>query len=580
LSVRLDGLGNPEYYSRRRDVLSASRYALAALVVAVGFAVAGIAGRVWAFIPAAIAAVFAVADAFLAWRGSQAAAAGELRALLSGEACRAGEARATEYGVDVAVLPEGQEWRYVQRDFERELHEAIGAALSKTGPPLVMLCGDTKSGKTRAAFQALRCDELERAWVVVPRDGTRVEAMLRPGVLPAHWKPLIVWLDDLERYASVDASGLNEGTLRNLGYDRPVAMLATVGGRGAKSLNEGLIDAVAQLRDLAACIEVPVKLTPKELARAERSYAHGVLGEIERLGVGRRMVAMSDLRARLLHSPDRCREGIAVVRAAIDWRRAGGQRALRPTELDLLYRHYLPDHIDAEDELFDAGLRWAREPLPNTQIALLRRSAKEHGSYEPYDLAVELASTEWPEIDPRALTQIVELAEPQDCFHMASRAVDAGNVTLALELLALAECSADRQLSATSAFNTGILLAQDGNLSAAEDAYRKADEHGGRRGAYNLGQLLRKRGSLVEAEQAYRRADLRGSPEGAVNLGFLLEQRGELQKAEEAYRRAEQRGSHKGARNLARLRTGADTQNDTKATPEPEHEQERRHVDA
>ncbi len=443
--VKFDRRNSPEYYSRWRDVLSASRYALVALVVAVGFAVVGIAGRVWAFIPAAIAAVFAVADALLAWRGSQAAEASELRALLSGKACRVGEARATEYGVDVAVLPEGQEWHYVHRDFERELREAIRAALSSEGPPLVMLAGETKSGKTRAAFQALRWGELQDAWLVVPRDGARVETLLWPGALPTHWRPLIVWLDDLERYASVDAGGLNEGTFRNLECDRPVAMLATVGGRGVRSRTEELIDPIAQLRDLAACIEVPVKLTPEELARAERAYARSVVSEIERLGLGRRMVAMSELRDRLMRSRDRCREGVAVIRAAIDWRRAGAQRPLSLDRLDSLYRHYLPDYLDPSDELFSAGLRWAREPLPNTQIALLRRAADGGDGYEPYDLAVEVASSEWPAVNERALAQIVSLAEPQDCFQMASAAFDAGKVALALELLTVAERSGDRQ---------------------------------------------------------------------------------------------------------------------------------------
>jgi hypothetical protein len=576
--MKFDARDSPEHYTRLRDVMSASQRAIAAMVVAIGFAAFGISGRAWAFIPAAVAAAFAIVDAFLAWRGSQAAEAREVAELLSGKACRAAEARAVEYGVDAEVLPQGQAWRYINRDFEHDLRRAIGAALAGEGSRLVMLSGETKSGKTRAAFHALKWDELRQAWLVVPRDGARVETLLRPGALPAHWTPLIVWLDDLERYASVDAGGLNEGTFRNLECDRPVAMLATVGGRRIRSRTEELIDPVAQLRDLAACIEVPVKLTPKELARAERAYAQSVVSEIEHLGLGRRMVAMSELRDRLVRSHDRSREGIAVVRAAIDWRRAGAQRPLSPGQLDSLYRHYLPDDLDPSDELFSAGLRWAREPLPNTEIALLRRAADGDGGYEPYDLAVEVACKEWPSVNEPALAQIVDLAEPRDCFQMASTAFDADDVALALELLALAEGSQDRQLSATSAFNIGVLRARAGDLPGAEDAYRRADERGGLRGAFNLGQLLRKRGELAGAEEAFRRADRRGSPEGAVNLGFLLEQRGELAGAEEAYRRADRRGSRKGARNLARLLAGREDPSGAEAALE--RAQERRRVDA
>jgi tetratricopeptide (TPR) repeat protein len=544
---------NPEHYSRARDVLSATRLALTSTVVAAGFVAVGLSGRVWAFIPAAIAAVFAVVDAPLAWRGFRAAEARELAELLAGNPCRASEARASEYGVDAEVLPEGQVWRYVHRDFERRLREAVVAALAGEGPRLVMLSGEAKSGKTRAAFQALSGNELKDAWLVVPRDGASVETLLRPGMLPASWTPLVVWLDDIERYASADAGGLHEGALRNLRCDRPVGLLATEGGRGSRRQDHQLLDPLTQLRSLASCIEVPVKLTKDELALVRQVYGHDLAGEIEQVGLGRRMVAIDEIRNRLTRSHSRCREGFAVIRAAVDWRRAGAQRPLSAEQLERLYRCYLPEDLDPDEDLFAAGMRWARQPLPNTEIALLRRSLDGEGGYEPYDLAVEVAAKEWPGIGAQAMAQIVALAEPQDCFQMASVAFDAKDTVLALDLLAAAERSEDRRLSATSAFNTGVLMVHAGDLRTAEAAYRRADERGSQRGAFNLGQLLRHRGDLQEAEAAYRRADERASPGGAVNLGFLLEQRGDLAGAEAAYRRAAERGSRKGASNLERL---------------------------
>jgi tetratricopeptide (TPR) repeat protein len=552
--MRFTRRDSPEHYGRLRDVLGASRRALAALVAAIGFAAFGISGRGWAFIPSALAAVFAVVDALLAWQGYRAAEARDLAALLSGNACRAAHARAVEYGVDSEVLPEGHAWRYIHRDFELRLRDAVTAALAGEGPRLVMLSGETKSGKTRAAFQALGWDGLKDAWLVVPKDGASVETLLRPGTLPARWTPLVVWLDDIERYASADAGGLHEGALRNLKCDRPVGLLATEGGRGIRSGAHQLLDPVAQLRSLAACIEVPVKLTEDELLAVEQAYGHDFASEIKQVGLGRRMVAMGELRERLTRSHERCREGFAVIKAAIDWRRAGAQRPLSAERLELLYRHYLPEDLDPSDDLFAAGLKWAREPLPRTEIALLRRCADGgEGGYEPYDLAVELASKEWPGVQQRAMEQIVAVAEPQDCFQMAGSAYDAENPALALDLLARAERSDDRRLAATSAFNTAVLLAHGGDLAGAEIAYRRADERGSQRAAFNLGQILRHRGELKDAEGAYRRADERGSPEGAVNLGFLLERRTDLDGAEDAYRRAFERGNRKGATNLERL---------------------------
>jgi tetratricopeptide (TPR) repeat protein len=543
---------NPEYYTRWRDILGSLRYALVALAVAAGCFAAGISGRVWAFIPAAIAAIFAVADALLAWQGSRTARASELQDLLAGKVCRAGEARATEYGVDLAVLPEGQKWRYVRRDFECELRAALKAALARTGPSLVMLSGDTKSGKTRTAFECLAWAELKDALLVVPRDGASVERLLRLGVLPRSWTPLVVWLDDIERYVSVDASGLHEGTLRNLECDRPVVLLATEGGRGSRSRSEALIDPVEQLRGLAATVDVQVKLSAPELARAGEVYDGRLLQEIENVGIGRRMVAMSELKSRLIRSPDSSREGVAVIRAAVDWRRAGASRPLSVAQLELLYRFYLPDDLDPCMELFERGLQWTREPLPRSQIALLRRTLDDNG-YEPYDLVVEMAAEQWPRVNGQALKQIVSIAEPPDCFQIATVAYDDGNSPLALELLARAEDTDDLRLSAMSAFNTGVVLAEARDLAGAEDAFRRADRRGSLRGAFNLGQLLRRAGDLVAAEAAYRRADERGSPEGAVNLGILLEGRQDLAGAEAAYRRASERGSRKGAHNLQSL---------------------------
>jgi tetratricopeptide (TPR) repeat protein len=64
--------------------------------------------------------------------------------------------------------------------------------------------------------------------------------------------------------------------------------------------------------------------------------------------------------------------------------------------------------------------------------------------------------------------------------------------------------------------------------------------------------LLEERGDLSAAEAAYRRADQRGDANGSFNLGLLLEERGDLGGAIAAYERADQRGSSELA-TLARL---------------------------
>jgi TPR repeat protein len=54
--------------------------------------------------------------------------------------------------------------------------------------------------------------------------------------------------------------------------------------------------------------------------------------------------------------------------------------------------------------------------------------------------------------------------------------------------------------------------------------------------------LLEARGELSAAEAAYRRADQRGDAAGALNLGGMLAERHDFARAEAAYRRAAERG--------------------------------------
>jgi tetratricopeptide (TPR) repeat protein len=535
-------------------VVIAFRQALLASLAAVVLAGVGAVWNALAFVAAAIAALFAMLDAFLVIQNARATAKGEWKGLLEGPPCRAAEAGPREYRVDAEVLPEGQRWRYVRRDFEDALRGAIKAALAGHGPPLVMLSGPTKVGKTRAAFQTLQWDELQHGWLVVPRDGASIERLLAPNGLPRRYSPLIVWLDDIERYASADTGGFHLGALRDLRCDRPVLLLATEGGRGRSHYSEHseLVDPVKRLRDLAARIEVPLRLSTEELARIETAYGERFAAESREIGLGRRMVAADELANKLLTGrqtleDEVCRQGVAVIRAAIDWRRMGAQSPLGIDQLRNLYGYYLPSDLDPSETLFDEGARWARKPLRDTEISLLMKATDDTMRFEPYDLAVELADREWPDVDGRVQQQMIAMSEPLDRFQMATAAYDRGDLEFALQLLRETEHSGDRILAGCSSFNLGIILKERGDLQGAEAAFLRADESGLAYGAVNLGFLLGERGDVDGAEAAFRRADEDGDPNGAFNLGILLRERGDVDGAEAAFCRADERGDPIGA---------------------------------
>ena len=395
--MQLVGGSNSAHYGRWIAILSAARNALIALVVAVVLAATGATVSAWAFIPAGISLAFACAFAVLELGKARAESAQEVGAMLEGHAIRVREAHAHQYGVDVETLPDGQAWLYIDRDFEDRLAEAITNALAGRGPRLVMLCGETKGGKTRTALHALDRPDLQDAWLVEPRDGASVASMLNKGTLPRSWSPLVIWLDDIERYASADATGLHPSALRDLHCDRPVVMLATEGGRGQRQYAEDskLADPVERLRNLAARIDVPVAVTEAELRRTSAAYGENFATESERVGLGRRMVAADEVKRKLdtgKHdlASGKCREGKAILAAAINWRRAGAQSPLSVEQLEALYEHHLPDDLDPSPAVFRRGLEWARKPLTNTDISLLRKAPPGSNRFEPYDLAVEL----------------------------------------------------------------------------------------------------------------------------------------------------------------------------------------------
>src|SRR5437588_318878 len=91
-------------------------------------------------------------------------------------------------------------------------------------------------------------------------------------------------------------------------------------------------------------------------------------------------------------------------------------------------------------------------------------------------------------------------------------------------------------------FDEGNRLARAGDLDAAEEAYRRADEQGHGTAAAYVGLFAEARGGLDEAREAFRRADERGDGYGAFRLGLNHSRAGDWDGAAEAWKRAEERG--------------------------------------
>jgi peptidoglycan hydrolase-like protein with peptidoglycan-binding domain/TPR repeat protein len=247
---------------------------------------------------------------------------------------------------------------------------------------------------------------------------------------------------------------------------------------------------------------------------------------------------------------------LAALFVAAVWRlRRGRGRHVRPSEAPAIAR---PESTAARTALEP------REELPALTLAdpqlrgraaeLLTDDAESHSANQHVgDSAYRLALL---------LERDGDLAAAEDVFR---RADEAGHPAAAFELGVLrrrngdrtgakdALRGADKRGYPRAACDLGALLLQAGNQAEAEEWFRWADDRGDARAASILGMLLEQRGDPARAKDAYRRADERGHGVGACNLGAILEQEGDLAGAAAAYRRADKRGDSDGAYSLGLL---------------------------
>jgi hypothetical protein len=126
-------------------------------------------------------------------------------------------------GVHVATLPAGS-WHggetqgmtpYLERAHDIALRAEIGRAFAGGGSLLVLLAGDSTTGKTRALYEALRGHEEVRRWPMLrPADASELNSLIReqriaPGT--------VLWLNETQKYLyGADGEKAAYGLLRLL----------------------------------------------------------------------------------------------------------------------------------------------------------------------------------------------------------------------------------------------------------------------------------------------------------------------------------------------------------------------------
>jgi hypothetical protein len=237
----------------------------------------------------------------------------------------------------------------------------------------VLVWGTTKAGKSRTLAEALHATFTNDPAVVVPRGGQALAelARLRLEDLVEH-RPAVVVLDDL------DPAGLDALTPDVLGEVRGWAVIAatmTAQRRDDVVKTGSEVGAVARAALAAISGEHELVSGPPagtEKAEAERLYPD------ERFdgSIAETLVGARELIARYKASHDDHPAGCAVVRAAIDARRAGVSRPVTEAELRRLfplYLHAVRIGLIPTGEQFTDGIQWAARPIAS-RVALLRQA--------------------------------------------------------------------------------------------------------------------------------------------------------------------------------------------------------------
>lgn len=440
---------------------------------------------------------------------------------------------------------------YLRRAVEAELISAL------EGDEPVLVVGHSMAGKTRMTAEVVR-ERFGNRLILIPdpEDGlSRVfTGLAGPAALPQR---VVVWLDDLDRYLAGD--GLRVEWLDKL-QERGALIVATM-----RASEHARYEPDSQIRPPQAQLLERfrvVRLDPDDDSGERRQLANQVEEQSLREGIARHglgeyigggyLAVQRFENARAAAPPTGHPLGVAMVRAAVDWRRVGLD-VIPDTSLIKLAPLYLPQRYRFDAGEDDATAKAWATALVDETFRLLE-PADHDGGTRAFDYiidhltgffvadggsAAELlgAAASAPERD---LMEGVLEAISHAPFEPPRPPSAAERVPEHTWLEAVTNAPAERRmLLAYNAYlahqtvHAGHLwrqLAEDGDSDEAPAA------------AYNLGTLLFHQGEFPSAVTVFQQAIDSGHPEWAVagelGLGGVLMAKSDVSGAMAAFQRA------------------------------------------
>ncbi|RUP01032.1 MAG: hypothetical protein EKK34_31270 [Mycobacterium sp.] len=363
------------------------------------------------------------------------------------------------------VIAGGRLPTYQPRDVDSKLDEAVSAAVSGRGNWIVVVEGDTAVGKTRTLFEALSrygasvdsSTPVRRLTMIAADSRENLWELLGTERLDVNG-PAVLWLDDLEDFLP----HMTFGDLREwqkAGDSRIVA--ATHGGKAGP---ERISSIASDIRQYARVIRM-VPTIEAEIEALRDTIPELEWQEMASKGLAEYFVGVEPLKSKLstahhLGEKSKCREGQAVVYAAIDWRRCGRTDPIPKKQLRKLFLAYLPSGVPNKKATFRTALRWATRPL-TSHCVLLKGDA--HAGYQAADTLIEERLT---------------VAPTEAAWATALRTLPSNDAGLSLAV-GFAAAQHERWTDAIDAFDTAGLSTRDEVAATAKInlacAQRKAE---------------------------------------------------------------------------------------------------------
>ena len=430
----------------------------------------------------------------------------------------------------------GDSSSYGQRDpYVPRTRDNVDSRLRAALQPgrLVLVVGPSKSGKTRTAFEAAhQC--WPQARLLAPTPAGLNQLVTHPR-LASTADPVVVWLDDLQRFLT-GTDPLTPALLtRLLSRPGPTVVLATLRQEERARLSAATGELTRDTRRLLddardTTLELgPTSDDPDEQATAHAAYP---AADLAAAGLGEQLAGAPALLSQyydarysdpLLH---------AVVQTAIDWARVGMPGPIPGADLGALAVDVLlserPELDPGEQQIAESIAAARTPPTGAGRVAALRTVLLPDRSrgYRPFDYLV--AADDGQASRPRAIPdrfwdQALARADPDDAFAVGVVAIQRDNIPAAIH----ATHQAAEAGLIDAMHNLGLLLASrvdPPELDQARGWFQKAAEAGHTGAMYNLGILLADHVDPPELDQArgwYQKAAEAGHPDAMVQPGSL-----------------------------------------------------------